>query len=321
MRPCVLDCVLGALLVCHHARSGLAFMISRRSHLAGGTPDTDYLFMTHHKTGTELAGHFADDMSQILGIPQTIIPWVAVWDASNSLSGSPLAEAATQNIWELGMYGMELYKVTWIGCTGEIFKYEDMRVPLLNQTLKTCPGTRAVHLVRQPSEVVVSNYAYTKDLLPFEERPGDVLHGEILRTHSLAWGVNNMCEHYFERYNDQMLEVHQMIQDKKLDNILEVRLEDFDADFDSTTRSIFEHLLGSDHPSIDKLVEAASKHDVNRMNQTLVDNNHHISADSDKASVKMEMTRLFEKGNSCMKKLPEVDTLMGYTEPFFVSPE
>jgi len=312
MRPRVLDCVLGALIVCHHARSGFALSTARRSHLADGTSETQYLFFAHHKTGSVLNLKFASDMSNVLRIPQEVVPWASVSDASNSLLGKVTALAQTAKEHTKGEQLLDT--VTSIGCTGQVMLYEDMRAPLLDQILKTCPGTRAVHLVRRPSSVLASNYAYTKDLQPGVERGADFEVGKQLRTHSLEWGVKEECARYFGAYHTQMLEVHEMIQDNKLDNILEVRFEDFEANYDNTTRSIFEHLLGSDHPSIDKLVKKASHHDISRMEKDAVASNEHISGRTEKAEVEMEMTRLLENGDSCIKKLGEADTLMGYTE-------
>jgi len=312
MRPRVLDCVLGALIVCHHARSGFALSTARRSHLADGTSETQYLFLAHHKAGTVLNAQIASDMSKVLRIPIEHVPWASVLDASNSLLGEETA--LTQTATEHAQGEKLLGTVTSSGCTGQVMLYEDMRAPLLDQILKTCPGTRAVHLVRRPSSVLASNYAYTKDLQPGVERGADFEVGKQLRTHSLEWGVKEECSRYFGAYHTQMLEVHEMIQDNKLDNILEVRFEDFEANYDNTTRSIFEHLLGSDHPSIDKLVKKASHHDISRMEKDAVASNEHISGRTEKAEVEMEMTRLLENGDSCIKKLGEADTLMGYTE-------
>jgi len=292
-------------------------MLPRRAPLEGGTPDTQYLFLSHHKTGTALGDEIANDMSMELNITKTGVLWFSVLEASNFLSGIPTPPTVGTADERSG--AIDLLRTT--GCTGQIIFYQDMRAPLLKHILKSCPGTRAVHFVRRPSEIVVSNYAYTYGLQPGGERQSDVDHGERLRQLSLAEGVDEMCHTYLDVYNDQMIELHQMIQDNNLDNIVEVRLEDFETNYDNTTRSIFETLLGSDHPSIDKLVKKVRAHDINRWNQTVVDNNPHISSESDEATAKMEMTRMLEDGNSCIKKLPELDTLMGYTEPYFVSPE
>jgi len=310
MRPRVLDCVLGALIVCHHARSGFALNAARRSHLAGGTPDTQYLLLAHHKTGTALSFGLAYDLSAVLNKSFEPVTWMAVADASYSLLKQ--THSYEQSDEERAQGEHLLDTVTSTGCTGSVMQYEDMRAPLLDQILKTCPGTRAVHLVRRPSSIVVSNYAYTKDLQPGWDRGPDVRRGQALSLLPLEWGVINECLIYFSSYHGQMLAVHQMIQDNKLDNILEVRFENFVTNYDNTTRSIFEHLVGSDHPSIDEYVKKASQHDVNRMDH--VDRNPHVSGRTEKEDIEMEMTRLLENGNSCIKKLDEADRLMGYSQ-------
>jgi len=315
MLPRLLDCIFGVLIVCHHARSGFALSAVRRSHLAGGTPDTQYLFLAHHKTGTWLTVNFAEDMATLLNTTETYLSWMPIKDATESLLGLQVENDQTK--YELAEGKLLADAVTSTECSGHVVFFEDMRVQFLSELLKRCPGTRAVHLVRRPSSIVASDYAYTKDLKPGEERQRDFERGENLRNHSLAWGVEEECNTYFRDYHIQMLEVHQMIQAENLDNILEVRLEDFEANYDSTTRSIFEHLLGSDHPSIDMLVKMASQYDVNRMDQVVVANMSHISEKSDKAEVKTEMTRLLESGNLCVKALREADAYMGYTEPTF----
>lgn len=312
MRPSKLERVLRALIVGHCARSGFALNAGRRLHLASGTPDTQYLFFSHHKTGTALNFQIASDMSSVLEMPLQEVLWMAVWEASSSLSGSPLNADETS---AEHAQAEELLETVTLGCTGRTVLYEDMRAPLLDQLLKACPGTRAVHLVRRPSSVVASNYVYTRDLEPGVERATGFECAKQLRNNSLETGLNLVCDTYFSVYDRQMLEVHQMIQDKKLDNILEVRFEDFAAKYDNTTRAIFEHLLGSDNPLIDELVKKARQHDVNRMDQSLVAAMSHISKKTDKAQVAVEMTRLHASGNSCIKRLEEADKLMGYSDP------
>merc|ERR1719382_132666 len=110
----------------------------------------------------------------------------------------------------------------------------------------------------------------------------------------LEFGIEYSCNLYVNAYNDQMVAVHQLIQDKKLDSILEVRFEDYNENYDKTSRSIFEHLLGSDHPSIDALVNSARAFDIGRMPKSDVAEDSHISDDREKAEVGMQMVKMLE---------------------------
>jgi len=202
-----------------------------------------------------------------------------------------------------------------VGCIpGAITLYEDMREPVLRRILESCPHMRAVHLLRRPSSVVVSNYVYTKHLYAGQELKQDVRRGEQYRNMSLERGVKAECRTYYRSYFNQSMEVHQYIQQHRTEQVLEVQYEQFKLDYDNTTRAILEHLLGRHHPSIDKLVIAARAQDVSRWPESRVAANKHISSVTAEAAVRQKVRDLLEVGDPCFGKLKHDDAVMGYSD-------
>lgn len=315
---CPSTLIFAAVFLCLHARSGYALSSTARlTHIARGYPDSDTqaLIFSHHKTGTVLSEQLADILAPTLHGSSEVMKWMAVNDASRSLEGLPPAPAnktvheqrqATDLLRELSSPST--------ACAGGVRTYEDMRVPLLEQMLEVCPGTRAVHMVRRPSSCVVSNYVYTKGLEEGDERASDFERQKVLNALPLSLGMRDECERFFSVYANQMLSVHKFVLDKGLKNILEVRFEDITTSYDNTTRSIFEHFLGSGNPAIEDLVTQASAFDIHRMPEDDVGSNRHISSNNDEEQAAMELRRMYEAGDTCAVKLLDADKLMGYTD-------
>jgi len=200
-----------------------------------------------------------------------------------------------------------------VGCIpGAITLYEDMREPVLRRILESCPHMRAVHLLRRPSSVVVSNYVYTKHLDAGQELKYDVWRGEEYRSMSLERGVKSECRTFRRTYLNQPMEVHKYIQQHGTEQVLEVQYEQFKLDYDNTTRAILEHLLGRHHPSIDKLVIGARDQDVRRWPESRAAANQHISSATEEAAVRQKVRKLLEVGDPCFRELQRDDAVLGY---------
>merc|ERR1719291_1423805 len=117
-----------------------------------------------------------------------------------------------------------------------------------------------------------------------------------MRSLALADAVNFECNVVETIYIPQMLEVHKFIKTHNVDNVLEVKFEDFAEDYDKTTRSIFEHFLGKENAMVDTLVTKAREHDINRRPPSDNADDHHISSDDEEAQVYSEMKKRLEAG-------------------------
>jgi len=276
---------LVAYAITHHARVSLALNIPRLVH-----PEFEYAFFAHHKTGTALASQLESMMAETLNITHEEVGWNQVRDDDPPVGCIPNA----------------------------VTLYVDMRAPTLKRIIHQCPSIRAVHMIRRPSSIVKSDYVFCKH---FGESPQydenaeyHLAEAQRLKNMSFAEGIKSKCKDFHDAYAPQYLACHQLIQDKGLTNVIEVSLEDFEQSYDNTTRSIFEHFLGSGHPSIDTLVTKARRFDLNRMSYAKVDDTAHVSDDSEEHQVFLEMQTQLEMGDPCMLKLMQDDERMGYSQ-------
>merc|ERR1711976_494631 len=116
--------------------------------------------------------------------------------------------------------------------------------------------------------MLASSYVNTKHL-EFSAQPADYINHrdikELYQRTSVSFGINHTCTHisYVEQM-ESMIRAHRYIQENRLTNILEVSLEDFEKDYDHTTRSIFVHFLGKNDSRVDRLVEITRYFDIAR---------------------------------------------------------
>lgn len=308
MRLCIFACILGVA-------SGLAINnIANVNNSGLPIGPFEFAFMSHHKTGTAVLRLMSYDFSLKTGIGEMDTLWKAVDSEQTALSGG--VENGSPSPQEVEVTKVLHNHLSHDCSQSKVLFFEDMRPLVLGKFIQRCKGFRAVHLVRRPSTVVVSNYVYTRNLLPGEERIQDIARGAILKAHNMAWGVKFECEKFYQTYAPQMLMVHQQIKDLHSPNILEVRYEDLMANYDNTTRSIFAHLLGPTNPLINNLVVSAAKYDKNRMPKTDKEANRHISSNKDKADAKKEMIKMEQAGDPCAAQLKQSDLFMGYTDPW-----
>lgn len=260
-------------------------------------------FYSHHKAGTVmgywLLWHFQDAVNRELNLDPAmrlgLVKWLTVMPGSASW-------AVTSRICpELG------YPAA--------IDYEDMRVNSYNLIQRRCPN-RAVHMIRNAQSQLVSNYVYTKHLQPGDDVPADVELGRILRRRSVRWGIERMCERYFEVYHPQMVEMHELLMRSKPENVLEVRYEDFQTDFNGTARRLFTHLVpnATETDLEDLLINVAS---VNPRTWTNADRHadSHISSRAEKARVReiaLQMAKQDTPAGWCLRNISDVSVSLGY---------
>jgi len=253
-------------------------------HNATATHPPTYAFFSHHKCGTVLNSEIANDMAAALHMKVTYIPWSRVSSAS---------------------------------CIpGTVMFLEDIRVNTLRNMLAKCPHMRAVHLVRDISDAVASNYAYTIDLKPGEELPNDVRRGARLKVLPLKAAVASECREFVRDHGRQMVNVHTYVLQKKLDNVKEVHFEDFHTDYRGTTHTMFEHFLGKGNPHIGTLVTKSLAHDIDMWNPAQLALHHkavnHMSDDGIKAEARTVLQTMYRKRLPCAIDIMKLNSALGY---------
>jgi len=257
--------------------------------------DVPLAILSHRKTGDVRYSRIMRDSARLLGMPQKQV------HAMND--SSPCNRGAITFYWNAVDHAVQAL-------------------------ISHCPGMRAVHSVRRPSSMVVSDYLYTKNLpLGTGEMQWRKDLGMNLRQHNMSWGLNQICESLTSTHFKnaaQMLNIHEL--SKNSINILEVRYEDFEHDYDATTASIFEHFLGRNHSRIDELVKVAGRHDTARMTLELRKQggerggeSNHIADASEKANVYMEMKQMLEAKNPCLQSIVQMDAQLGYRDDLSAS--
>jgi len=244
-----------------------------------------YAFFSHHKCGTILNKGIAEDMAKKMGMPFVHVNWFQVESAK---------------------------------CVpNAVMFFEDIRVPVLNRLLKSCPRLRGIHLVRDLPHAVASNYAYTRALKPGHDIASDVQRGAMLRSLPLGEGVQMECNIFLKTYGPQMVDVHQHIIDHSLHNIKEVPFEQFSTDYDTVTQSMFMHFLGDSPHRIRNLVKYVKRHDISGWDERELDHHNqisdHVSSDDVKGDARDILNDMYVDGEPCSQQLHELNHKLGYS--------
>jgi hypothetical protein len=254
---------------------------AHHARFAGVAPGSvhEYAFLTFHKSGTELS----------LGLARTAASELDL-DRKYDLVGATCYPNA------VAVY------------TGNGF------LP----PLEGCPDLRAVIVVRRPSTMLISDYAYTRELSPqfggLEDYLSQRTRTASYKASSLSDGIKQECRYWIRHIAPRL---HEWIQNNnQFSNVLQVSLEDFENNYDSTTRSVFEHFLGSSDPRVDNLVELARKDDLKRQDPTRLAKSKHVASASLEADAAIEVEKQLQAGDPCVKGVVEMDELLGYSPPF-----
>lgn len=261
-----------------------------------------YMFFAHHKTGTALSSQIVDMMSSILGAGHAHILWSDVWLDSVK---APFQTAK----FDILCPGGSTATVAVV--------YEDMRVDFLNKIREACKPMRAVHFIRDLQEALISNYVFTKSLVPGRPGESEPMHiqmrGPVYRNMSLSQGLRVDCAEFLHSHTLPMLEVHEHIKNTNQTDILEVRYEEIEKDYDGTFKSIFEHLLGSNHSKLSTLTEGAKAFDTRRWSDKHISTSTHVSDDAEKAEARREFRKMVHEEDPCAIELMRQRYALGYS--------
>jgi len=233
-----------------------------------------YVVFGHHKAGTYLLWHILADLSRVQNLTCSVC-----------YTGCP-----TDSIW--------FPATSLVSDLEQLWRY---------------PDAKAVHVVRRPTDMVVSEYCYAKRIRP----DMDSLLTQEYRRHDVAWGIRQACADLQDTISE-MLAVRSAIQEANSPRILQLRYESFKDDFDGVTRSIFEHFLGKSHGRrVERLVNISRRHDIHRLGPKtqdmvdVLDGLHHSSVE-DKTAARAELTRQVASGEPCLRSMAELDVRLGY---------
>jgi len=244
-------------------------------------------FFTHHKSGTVLARDLANELASVLGEDHTAYEW-ASWEEEKRgyLPGCAETNVATyQNM------------------------NKDMLIKVQNSS--ECSGFRSVHFIREAAAITVSAYLYHSELEHKDDHVMSAPDGyEILNAMNTSMGLLQEAEVQVNYTLKDMAEVHLGLADDL--NSLVVGLEEFDTDYEATTRKIFEWMLGSNHSKISELVEKASEYDTSQWTAG-DDVSDHLS---DKSKTNETLDLFLElHSESIIQKVLNFDQKLGYDAP------
>lgn len=256
-----------------------AFALADKKVPAETNPERIFFF-THHKTGTVLS------------------MWIA------HLAAVVLNQSDSQ-------YGREGTENASVCSDTFVATLANLSPGQLATLQAECPNFRAVHVIREAGALVASGYLYhsrNPDVVP-GVRPG------FLRDLSLDDGLRAEARAELATTIPEMVQTYALTKD--LENVLIVRLESFEENFDGTTRKMFEFLLGASHPKIDALVESAAEADVARWSTTEKQNNDHVADEQEEHEVVEELLKLRTDGDETVRRVYGADVALGFN-PFAI---
>jgi hypothetical protein len=119
---------------------------------------------------------------------------------------------------------------------------------------------KLVHAIRDPVSLVVSAYNY--HLEHFDTGIVPNTGPAVLRGLSLEEGLTHEAKMEYASTLKSML--HMLEASRNDPNVLITSLENFVHDFDGTVATVYQHLLGKDHPQLTSLCEKAKFYDLTR---------------------------------------------------------
>jgi len=288
---CALIVLAGTADVCN----GFSLRSARSSDLSASDekPPTLAVF-AHHKAGDEVSAQITHDSARILGMPHKVGYWLDV----NNANGT-------------------------VGCfPNSVVDYEDMTVPVLERIYEQCPDIRAIHLIRRPTDLVTANFVDTRHLdAEYMKQLSEGAYALVkaMQGVDMMSGVKLLCDAFFQssdgRKVSQLLEVHDYLEDKKaagFNNVMEVKYEDFKADYNKTAHKVFHHFLGKKvpHAVMSQLVGNTGTESMAALFET---GYKYTALEED--TVRKVMGMLYKKNDACITKLVNADETLGYS-PF-----
>jgi len=283
------------------------------ARLAGGRR---FVFVTHHKTGTNLMQGLCNTSAMVLTFGRdqcAFCPRVRARRASAPERTGWLMDCTHQNHY-VPAHGPLQFSVARFTLVSSMSGQEAKFL------LESVPDARIVHMVRDPASILLSAHRYHKFLASPE---GKAWRFDLLDDHSfldatsaeeelrvLAGSVKNLMSEIVTTH----LALH------KDPRVLTLDLKDFERDFDGSTAQLYSHFYGADACAVADLVNASRHHDVNwekaRVHHLVVNK---VAKSEDKAAssdIREALLRLGRAGDPALKHVFEAQKMLGYPAPW-----
>ena len=278
-----------------------------------GTATTTF-YIRYHKTGCVLTRQIMDEIDGHCAIrSHSVQPDMTGDTPAAILAAADLAGKRCNNL-----------KVALDG--NNLMHYTD---EVLERLTRPREGVRFVHMLREPLRLVASYYAYhtggaiggeTPDHSP--DDPVLVSFQHNLTQMSLAEGLAVVAKLVAEEQLPAMAKAHDHLMRSGRDDVLEMRMEEFEANFNETIGSLLSHTRVSAECAAkgQPLFNALAKHDVSRFTAEQLARDNHISHRSvgDGSGPNLEDKALHEllTGNKALRaSLKDFGKRLGYTYP------
>jgi len=243
-------------------------------------------FLTHHKTGTFLMSALGRILSKVRG--------ERLGMGASSRSGTlQMLQDCRSHSWTFQVPNVDRS---------------------IAEAVQSCPSFRAVHLIRDPLEMLASAYIYH---LQSSDTGGMRTGPRVLRGLSLEAGLQKEAR-VEAGYDGEMFgtlpEMAEATEVLKTDpRVLSMDLAEFERDFTEASHRLFVFLLGSNHVSIPELVASAASHDVTRWSEQARNRSHHIAAQSRKEEVRAVIERLRAQGDVDILRVESYRQVLGFS--------
>ena len=265
------------------------------------------IFIRYHKTGCVLTRELMNEIDGQCGIPSQSLP--------QNESGMMPAEMSVIGTAAVGKRCTNL-KIALDGNNLHLYPNEVVR----NLT-RPREGVRFVHMLREPLRLVASYYAYHVEGAMGGEN--NLTYWTNFRSRlanmSVSDGVAVVAQMLSGDQLPTMTKIHHELLRRGRDDVMEMRMEEFEADFNSTVASLLAHVGVSAGCAEDgqPLQVALAKHDVYALStRERVQLDHtHWSAKRD-SNMEAEALRALLHGNQTLRhSLKKFGQQLGYTYP------
>ena len=229
-----------------------------------GTATTTF-YIRYHKTGCVLTRKIMDEIDAQCGIHSHSVQANMSGDTPATILGAnDLAGNRCNNL-----------KVALDG--NNLINYPD---EVLKNLTRPREGVRFVHMLREPLRLVASYYAFhAEGKIGGEndpERWRSLQHN--LTQMSLAEGIAVIAKLVAEEQLPAMAKVHDQLVQSGREDVLEMRMEEFEANFNGTIGALLAHAGMSARCAAEgqPLFKAIAKHDVSRFSAEQLANDNHI---------------------------------------------
>mmetsp|Transcript_74498 Transcript_74498/g.230228 ORF Transcript_74498/g.230228 Transcript_74498/m.230228 type:complete len:325 (+) Transcript_74498:70-1044(+) len=213
---------------------------------ADADSSTKFIFVTHHKTGTNLAQRLCNISALTLSDGAEQCHWcLKLMRLNDNGTITCPTDFASQH-------------GTFRGSVGRFTMFSSLSARDLRRLRKWAPDYRIVHMTRDPVSMIVSDYQYNKRLYESGKFLWDMTVNKTAfgSSSSLEDALRNISYSLSHFVND-MCSLTEATKDDP--HVLTMDLKDFQGEaFEPSTRQLFSFMHGAEHAKMAEMVEGAS---------------------------------------------------------------